>query len=128
MLSDHCLSVCPVCLSMTFVHCGQTVGRIKIKLGMQVGLSPGHTLLDGDQLPSAKGAQAPQFSAHICCGQMAAWVKMSLGMELSLGPDDFVLDGDPTPHPQKGDVAPKFSAHVYCGQMARWIKLPLGRG
>ena len=36
MLSVSCLSVCPV-LSVTFVHCGQTVGRIKMKLGMQVG-------------------------------------------------------------------------------------------
>ena len=47
MLSDHYLS-CPVCLSMTLVYCGQTVGRIKMKLGMQVGLGPGHFVLDGD--------------------------------------------------------------------------------
>jgi len=45
-----CLSVCPV-LSVTFVHCGQTIGRIKVKLGMQIGLGPGHIVLDGDQLP-----------------------------------------------------------------------------
>ena len=46
MLSDHC----PVCLSLsvTFVHCGQTAGWIKMKLGMWVGLSPGHIVLDGD--------------------------------------------------------------------------------
>jgi len=36
------LSCLSACLSVTFVHCGQTVGRIKIKLGMQVGLGPGH--------------------------------------------------------------------------------------
>ena len=49
MLSDRCpvLSV----LSVTLVHCGQTVGRIKMKLGMQVGLIPGHIVLDGDQAP-----------------------------------------------------------------------------
>jgi len=42
-----CLSVC-----LTFVYCGgQTVGRIKTKLGMQVGLDPGHTVLDGDPPP-----------------------------------------------------------------------------
>ena len=29
---------CPVCLSVNLVHCGQTVGWIKMKLGMQVGL------------------------------------------------------------------------------------------
>ena len=37
MLSVSCLSVFS-CLSVTFVHCGQTVGRLKMKLGMQVGL------------------------------------------------------------------------------------------
>ena len=47
MLSDRCLSVLSVCpvLSVTFVHCGQTVGRIKMKLGI---LGPGHIVLDGD--------------------------------------------------------------------------------
>jgi len=29
---------CPVCLSVTLAYCGQTVWRIKMKLGMQVGL------------------------------------------------------------------------------------------
>jgi len=53
MLSDCCLScpVCPVCLFVTFVHSGQTVGRIKMKLGMQVGLSPDHIVLGGDPAP-----------------------------------------------------------------------------
>jgi len=41
-----CLS-CPV-LSVTFVHCGQMVGRIKMKLGMKVGLGPGHIVLGGE--------------------------------------------------------------------------------
>jgi len=36
MLSDR-RPVCPV-LSVTLVHCGQTVARIKMKLGMQAGL------------------------------------------------------------------------------------------
>jgi len=27
---------------VTLVYCDQTVGRIKMKLGMQVGLGPGH--------------------------------------------------------------------------------------
>jgi len=40
VLSDRCLSV----LSVTLVYCGQTVGRIKMKLGMQVGLGPGHSV------------------------------------------------------------------------------------
>ena len=46
--------VCLSCLSVlcvTFVLCGQTVGRIKMKLGMEVGLDPGHIVLDGDTAP-----------------------------------------------------------------------------
>jgi len=44
------------CLSETLVYCGQTVGRIKMKLGMQVGLGPGHTVPGGDPAPLPKGA------------------------------------------------------------------------
>jgi len=38
-------------LSVTLEYCGQTVGRIKTKLGMRVGLGPGHIVLDGDPAP-----------------------------------------------------------------------------
>jgi len=59
MLSDRCLSVClsclSVCLSVTLVYCGQTVGLIKMKLGMQVGLCPGHIVLDGNPAPLSSG-------------------------------------------------------------------------
>jgi len=76
MLSVRCLCV----LSVTFVHCDQTVERIKMKLGMQVGLGSGHYVLDGDPAPPPP----PQFSAHIYCSQMAGWIKMPLGMEVGL--------------------------------------------
>ena len=46
---------------MTLVYCGQTVGWIKMKLGMEVDLGPGHIVLDGDPTPSHKGAQPPTF-------------------------------------------------------------------
>ena len=104
------VSVCLCVLSVTFVHCGQTVGRIKMKLGMQLGLSPVHYVLDGEwgpRSPPPKGGRAPQFSAHICCSQMAGWIKMPLGMEVGLSPDDFVLDGDPAlPSPKMGAEPP----------------------
>ena len=52
--------VLSVCLSVTFVHCGQTVGRINTKLGTQVGLSPGHNVLDGYPTPPPnKEAHSP---------------------------------------------------------------------
>jgi len=104
------LSVCLSVLSVTLVYCSQTVGRIKMKLGMHVGLGPGHIMLDrelGTQLPLPQRGTAPQFSAHICCGQMAAWIKMSLCMELGLSQGKFVLDGDHAHPSQKGGGAPQ---------------------
>ena len=103
------LSVCPVCLFVTLVYCGQTVGRIKMKIGMHVGLGPGHIVLDGDPArPPPKGGRALQFLAHICCGQMAAGIKMPLGREVGLSPSDIVLDGDPAPFPERGRRPPIF--------------------
>ena len=84
-------------MSVTFVHCGQTVGRIKMKIGMRVGLGPGHIMLGWDPAPPPLNGHSPPILAHICCGQMAAWIKMSLGMEVGLRPGDFVLHGDPAP-------------------------------
>jgi len=50
------------CLSVTFVHCSQTAGRIKMKLGTQVGLDPRHIVLDGDPAPPPpKGGGARQI-------------------------------------------------------------------
>ena len=64
MLSDRCLSclsVCPV-LSVMLVYCGQTVGWIKLKLGTEEGIGPGHIVLDVDPAPSLqKGVQRPNF-------------------------------------------------------------------
>ena len=60
MLSDRCLYVlsCPVCdVGVLFPN-----GRIKTKRGMQVGLGPGHIVLDGDPAPfPPKGHSPPIF-------------------------------------------------------------------
>ena len=116
MLSVRCLSVLSV-LSVTFVHCGQTVRRIKMKLGMPVGLGPGHIVLDGTQLPSPKGHSPPTFGPYL------------------LRPN-VCMDHDVTwygarPRPRRlcfrwRPRSPQFSAHVYCGQTAGWMKLVLG--
>jgi len=52
------LSVLSVCLSVPFLHFGQTVGWNKMPLGADVGLGPGYIVLDGDPAPT-KGAQPP---------------------------------------------------------------------
>ena len=62
-----CLSVLS-CLSVTLVYCGQTVGRIKMKLGMQVAVGPGHIVLEEDRSapPALKGhAQPPVFGPYL---------------------------------------------------------------
>ena len=71
------------------------VGWIKVKLGMEVGLGPGHIVLDGDPAPPSKknGHSPSQFLAHVCCGQMAGWIKMPLSIEVGISTGDFVLDG-----------------------------------
>ena len=135
-----CLSVClSVCMSVTFVYCGQTVGRIKMKLGMQVGLAPatlsigqtagwmkmplgmevclgpGNFVLDGDPAhPPQKGAQPPQFLAHVhCCGLMAFCIRIPLGTKVCLTRRHCVRWGSSSPSP-KGAQPPIF------GQCPLW--------
>jgi len=91
------------------VYCGQTAGWIKMPPGMEVGLSPGDIVLDGDPppLPKNGGTAAPNFQP-MYCGQTAGWIKVPLGMEVGLGPGDIVLDGDPAPPPpQKKGARPQ---------------------
>jgi len=74
-----CVSICLSVLSVTFVHCGQTVGRIKMKLGVQVGLGPGHIVLDENPAPpSPKGHSPPIFGPYQlrpngCMDQDVTW-------------------------------------------------------
>jgi len=121
MLSDHCLFD----LSVT-VYCGQMVGRIKINLGIQVGLGFLHIALDGDPAPvPPKGHSPPFFGRYMLWPN--GWLDQdATGREVSLSPSDILLDRDPAPPAHKGGRAPYFSAHFYCGQMAGCIKMSLG--
>jgi len=123
MLSDRCLSACPVCNvgvlwpnGWTDQHATWYGGRPRPKR---------HCVRWGLSFPPQKGGRAPQISAHVCCGQTAAWIKMALGIEVGLGPGHTVLDGDPAPLLKRGH-SPPFSVHVYCAKTAGWIKMPLG--
>jgi len=49
---------CPQVLA--HFYCGQMAGCIKVPLDMEVGLSPGDFVVDGDPVPSPKGG-APNF-------------------------------------------------------------------
>ena len=132
MLSDRCLYVCHVCLSVLSVR--------NVRALWPNGWTDQDETWHADRPrpwphcvrwgPSSpfpqRGTAHTQFSAHICCGQMAPWIRMPLGMELCLSPGDFVLDEDSAPPPQKGGAPLNFLAHVYCGQTAEWIKMVLG--
>jgi len=115
MLSDRC-PVCPICvsvLSVTLVHCGQTVGWIKIKLGMQVGLSPRHTVLDGDPAsrPQTGTAPAPNFRPYLL--QSNGW--MDQGATWYRGrprPRRLCVRWGPSPPPKKGVEPPIFGPYL----------------
>jgi len=66
--------VCLSCLSATLVHCGQTVGLMKMPLGTELGLVLSDIVLDEGPAPPSteRGTAAPHFSAHIYCGQTVA--------------------------------------------------------
>jgi len=116
-----CLSVCPACpLCDVGILWPNGFGWIKVKLGTQVGLGLGHTVLDRNPAPPPqKRSRAPgQFSAHVYCGQTAGWIKMPLSMEVELGPGHIELDGDKAPPPQKGAQPPNFRP---ISVVAKWL-------
>jgi len=43
------------------VYCAQSAGCINMPLGTEVGLGPGHIVLDEDPAPPPKGADTPNF-------------------------------------------------------------------
>ena len=68
-------------------------------LGVEVGLGPDDTVLDGDPaLPPQKGAEPPpQFLAHVYCGQMPGCIMMPLDVQVNVGSGDVVLVGVAAP-------------------------------
>ena len=65
-------------LFVTLEHCGQTVGWIKMPLGMEVGLGPGDIVLDRDPaIPTERATNRvqclrTQTAAHVCCDETVA--------------------------------------------------------
>ena len=113
-------------LPVTLVYCGQTVGWIKIKLGIHVGLGPGHIVLDGDPAPSPpKRGHSPTIFGP-CLLRPNGWMDQD-GTWLGAGPRSrphcTMWTQLPSPN---GVQSPQFSVHVYCGQTAGWIKMALG--
>ena len=114
------------------VYRGQTVGWMKLVLGMEVGRSPGDFVLDGTQHPSPRNrgwSPLPNFRPIAIvdkrldasrCHLVWCWPQ----------PRGLCVRWRPSPPPQKKGGAPSsnfgpFWAHVYCGQTAGCIMMPL---
>jgi len=94
-----CLSCPAVCMSVCNVGVLWPNGWTdQNETCLEVGLGPGHIVLDGDPAPPPKG-HSPKFWNS---GQTAGWIKMPLGTDVGLSPGDIVLDGDPASPPLKG--------------------------
>ena len=68
-----------------------------MKLGVLVGLGPGHIVLDGELAPPPQRRTAPNFRP---ISVVAKWLD---GLRC---PGDFVLDGEPATLPKKGAEPP----------------------
>jgi len=96
------------CLSVTLVYCEQTVGWITVKLSVQVGLGPGHIVLDGDPAPSFGGGTAPNFRPMSVVAKRLDGLRCHLVSEVGLGPGDFVFDGTQLPSEKRAQPHPIF--------------------
>ena len=92
------------------VCCGQTDTWIKMPLGGQVGLGPGHIVLDGDPAPHRKGAQQPPPLFRPCLlwpnGLMDQYASWYGGRPLPR--PHCVRWGPSSPIPRKGQQSPSF--------------------
>jgi len=87
--------------------------------GAEVGLGPGHIVLDGDPAPPKGAQQRPHFSVHVYCGQMAGCIRIPLSTEVGLDLGDIVLDGDSAPLTERGTAAPNtVQSRMQAGQPA----------
>jgi len=100
-------------------YCCQTVGCIKMPLGMEVGLSSGGFVLDGDPASPPLKGHNPKFLSNVRCGQTTAWMKTPVGKEVDLGPGYIVLDGVPALR-EKGTAVP----HLF-GPWLLWPRSPI---
>jgi len=112
--------VCPVCLSVTLVYCGQTVGWINMSLGREVGLGSGHIVLDADSTPSMeRGTAALHFSAMSVAAKRLYGAGYHLvWRQASAPPRRYCVTWGPSSPTErvKATHAPHFSAREYCGQ------------
>ena len=114
ILSDRCLSVLSVC-NVAVLWPNGWIRNFRMPLGTDVGLGPGHIVLDGDPA-RPKEAQPPIFGP--CLLWPNVWMDQdTTSYEGRPGPKLHCVMGTQLPLPKSGlSPPPQFSAHVYCGQ------------
>ena len=116
------LSVLCVC---DIGYCGQTVGWIKMKLGMEVGLGPGHIVLDGTKLLLPKGAQPPSL------GPCLLWPNGWMDQDATWcggrpQPSPHCVRWGPSSHSPKGCSLPNFRPISVVAKWLDRLRVPLG--
>jgi len=124
--------------SFGHVNCGRTAGWTEMLLATEVGLGPGHIVLDGDPATPSKKGDSPPFSptsveakrldgsrCHLLCRWASAWPRPHFYMGTQLS------------H-RKGHSSPQFRGlwtqacvrinrgPCYWGKTAGWTRIALG--
>jgi len=103
-----------------YVYCGQTAGWIKVALGVEVGLDPGHIVQDGNPAPlPKKGAEPPIFGPFLLWPN--GWMHQDATWYGGRPQPRQLLCSMGTQLPQKkGHIHPtQFLVHICCGQTSR---------
>jgi len=113
------------------VYCGQTAGWIKMTLGMELGLVPGHIVLGGNAAalpPQKKGVEPSQIFGPSLLRPKGWMHQDATWYGGRPQPTRLCVRWGPSPLPKRGR-SPHFSAHVCCGQTAVCIlMIPLDTG
>jgi len=110
------------------VYCGQTAAWIQVPLGMEVGLGPGHIVLDGDPGPLLKRGHTPNFRPMFVVAKRLDGSRYGLLRWKTSARGNIVLDADlALPPPLKGHSSLNFGPCLlwpngWMDQDATWCK------
>jgi len=114
--------VCPVYLSLTLVYCGEMVEWIRMPLGMEVGLGPGHIVLNGELGPGSPLKKGGRAQPSPLFGPCLLWPNGWMDQDVTWyrdrsRPRPHCVTWRPnSPAMERGTATPTLLAHVYCRQ------------
>jgi len=99
------------CTALQFsahVCCGQTAEWVKMPLGMEVGLGPGHIVLDGDPVPQKRGHSPPPNFQPMSVVANNGWMDQDTWYGGMPRPRPHCVRWGPISPPKKGHSPPLF--------------------